>query len=223
MAKLIIFGNEKMAEMAHFYFTHDSNHEIVAFTVNRDYIKAPEFKGLPVVPFEDIENLYPPHTYSMFVAVGYKKLNKIREAKYLEAKKKGYSIVSYLCSKASVWGDTKIGENCFILENQVIQPNVTIGNNVMLWSGNHFGHDVVIGDNTYLASHIVVSGNVTIGKNCFIGINASFKDHITIGNECIIGAGAIILRNIPDKAVYIPKMTELFRLDSEGFEKLMGV
>lgn len=223
MAKLVVFGNEKMAEMAHFYFTHDSEHEVVAFTVNEKYIKEKQCMGLPVVPFEDIETLYPPDRHSMFVALGYKKLNTIRASKYHEAKSKGYPIVSYLSSKASCWGDTKIGENCFILENQVIQPNVTIGNNVVLWSGNHFGHDVVIGDDTWLASQIVVSGNVTIGRNCFIGVNACFKDHITIGNECIIGAGAIILRSVPDKGVYIPKMTEVFRLNSEEFEKLMGV
>lgn len=223
MAKLVIFGNEKMAEMAHFYFTRDSEHEVVAFTVNGKYIKSNQFLGLPVVAFEDVEHKYPPGEYSMFVALGYKRLNTIRAAKYHEAKDKGYPIVSYVSSKASWWGDTKIGENCFILENQVIQPNVTIGNNVVLWSGNHFGHDVVIGDDTWLASHIVVSGNTTIGRNCFIGVNACFKDHIAIGNECIIGAGAIILRNVPDKGVYIPKMTEAFRLNSEEFEKLMGV
>lgn len=222
MKKLIIFGNEKMAEMAHFYFSHDSTYEVAAFTVDSSYIKEKEFRGLPVVPFEDIINLYPPDDFNMFVALGYKSLNMIREKKYFEAKGKGYEIPSYLSSKASHWGDTKIGENCFILENQVLQPNITIGNNVVLWSGNHFGHDVVIGDSTWLASHIVVSGNVKIGKYCFVGVNACFKDHINIGNECIIGAGSIILRDVPDKSVYIPKMTELFRLNSEEFERMMG-
>jgi len=212
-----------MAEMAHFYFTHDSDYKIEAFICDKEYIKEDNFLSLPVVPFEEVEKLYPPKDYYMFIAVGYGKLNSSRKQKYEEAKSKGYELVSYLNSKASHYGDLKIGDNCFILENQVFQSNVKIGNNVVLWSGNHFGHDVEIGDHTWLSSHIVVSGNVKIGESCFIGVNATFRDHITIGNECIIGAGALILNNTKDKSVYIETPTKPYPMDSEKFVKFANL
>jgi sugar O-acyltransferase (sialic acid O-acetyltransferase NeuD family) len=223
MSKVVIFGNEKLAQLAYFYLTHDSSHQVCAFTVDRDYQKERQFQGLPVVPFEEVEDHYPPTDYRMFIAIGYRKLNTLRAGKYAEAKRRGYELISYVSSKAVLWGDTKIGDNCFILENQVIQPFVEIGNNVVLWSGNHFGHNVVVGDHCWLASHIVISGGVTIEPYCFVGVNASFRDNVRIGRESIIGAGALILGDVKEKSVYIAKQTDLYRLNSEMFENMMDI
>ena len=223
MVKVVIFGNEKMAELAYFYFTHDSEFEPVAFTVDKEFIIKESLFNLPVVPFEDVEKIYSPTDYKVFIAIGYSKLNSIRAKQYTKAKEKGYKFVSYICSKSIMWGDTQIGENCFILENQVIQPNVRIGNNVFIWSGNHFGHDVIVEDHCYIASHIVISGNVKIKKFSFIGINAALRDNITIGEECIIGAGSLILHDINDKEVYISKMPDKYPLNSTQFERMMDI
>jgi sugar O-acyltransferase (sialic acid O-acetyltransferase NeuD family) len=175
------------------------------------------------VPFEDIEKIYPPSQYKMFVAIGYTNLNKTRAAKYYAAKLKGYSCVSYVCSKSIMWGDTQIGENCFIFENQVFQPNIRVGDNVIIWSGNHFGHDVVIDDNCFIASHVVLSGNVHVGKNCFLGINAAVRDNVVIAPECIIGAGTVILNDTKNNEVFISKSTEKYPLNSIQFEKMMEI
>jgi len=197
--------------------------EIAAFTVDRAYLKEGEMMGLPVVAFEEVQNEYPPDEYKMFIAIGYKNLNKVRTQKCLEARSKGYELATYVSSKISSWGDTQVGDNCFILENQVLQPWVKIGNNVVLWSGNHLGHDVVIGDNCWISSHVVVSGNVTIGESSFVGVNATIADHVKIGRECIIGAGALINRDTADRQVYIAKPTEIYRLDSPNFERMIGL
>jgi sugar O-acyltransferase (sialic acid O-acetyltransferase NeuD family) len=220
--KLIIFGAAKMAELAHFYFTHDSDYEVIGFTVDRVY--APEtFLGLPMAPFEEVESLYSPTEYAMFVAVGYTRLNSLRAAKYEQAKAKGYELASYFCTKTTHWGDVTHGDNCFILEHQVFQPGVVIGDDAFIWSGNHFGHNVIIGNHCYLASHIVVSGGVHIGDLTFVGVNATLRDNISIGRECIVGAGALMLRSTGDKEVYVAKATEKYPLDSERFEKMMEI
>lgn len=221
--KVVLFGTEKMAHLAHFYLTKDSPYEVVAFTVDEKYITEKSFINLPVVPFETVEKRYPPDEHRMFVALGYKKLNTLRADKYSEAKEKGYRFISYLSSKATHWEDTEIGENSFILENQVIQPYVKVGNNVVIWSGNHFGHDVVIENHCWIASHVVVCGGVRIEPHCFIGVNATIRDNVNISRECIIGAGALILKDTKPKEVYVAKQTELYRLDSEYFEKMMGI
>lgn len=225
MAEIIIYGLANFAKLAQFYFNEDSPHRVVAFTVDKKYIKdgMEEFSGVPVVAFEDIEEKYSPDKFKIFIAIGYRNLNHVREKKYLEAKGKGYELVSYICSKAVYWGDTEIGDNCFILENQVIQPTVKIGNDVIIWSGNHFGHDVIIGDHSWLSSQIVVSGGVEIGPHCFVGINASIRDSVKIGKESIIGAGSLILRDVKEKSVFIARQTELYKLNSEQFERMMEI
>ncbi|MDP6474181.1 MAG: acetyltransferase, partial [Alphaproteobacteria bacterium] len=183
MAKreLIIFGAGQTAEVAHFYFTNDSAYDVVAFTVNAEYITADTLFGLPVVPFEDVAEKFPPAGHDMFVAVTYSGLNKIRAQKLNETKAKGYTCPSYVSSKATVWPGLNHGENCLILEDNTIQPHVTIGDDVYLWSGNHIGHHSVLRDHVYIASHVVVSGAVEIGEYSFIGVNATLRDNIRIG------------------------------------------
>ena len=213
MKKLIIFGIGEQAEMAYYYFTHDSDYEIVAFTVDKEYIDKESLFKLPIVPFESITDRYSIDEYEIFIAIGYSKVNKIRESKYLECKNKGYNIASYISSKASIFTD-KIGENSFILEDNTIQPYVTIGNNVTLWSGNHIGHHSIIEDNCFITSHVVISGGCKIGKNSFIGVNATLRDHITIGESNVIGAGALILTSTEDNQVFMAKATEASRVPS---------
>jgi sugar O-acyltransferase (sialic acid O-acetyltransferase NeuD family) len=206
--KLVLFGTTDFARIAHVYFSNDSEYEVVAFTVNREYLKDAEFSGLPVVPFEDLEQTHPPSEYAMFVAIGFSGVNKRRKAVYDECKAKGYELVSYVNSKAFQWGEVSIGDNCFIFEANVLQPYVTIGNNCILWSGNHIGHDVTIEDDCFIASHVVISGNTTIGRGTFIGVNATFRDGIVVGPENVIGAAAVIMKNTEPGAVHSVRHTE---------------
>jgi sugar O-acyltransferase (sialic acid O-acetyltransferase NeuD family) len=218
MAKLIIFGAGDIARLACLYLTRDTEHEVVAFTVDEQYRKGDSFRDLPLVAFERIKDTYPPQQYKMFVALSYAKMNRVRAAKYHEAKAAGYELVSYVSSRCSFLTDHPVGENCFILEDNTIQPFVKIGNNVTLWSGNHIGHDVVIDDHCFLASHIVVSGYVHIGESCFIGVNATLRNSIQIAPETLIGAGAVIMKDTVEKGVYLPQRAELFKKKSDEIE-----
>lgn len=206
MSKVVIFGMGSFAEVAHFYLTRDSKHEVVAFTVHEKYLHKQQFKGIPAVPFERIENNFPPERYKMYIAVGYRKLNKLRAYIYSDAKRMGYRLVSYISSKCTYWGEA-IGDNCFIFEDNTIQPYVSIGNNVILWSGNHIGHHSKIGNHCFISSHVVVSGNCRIGDYTFMGVNSTIRDNLTIGKSCIIGAGCIIMKDAKDNELYVTKRT----------------
>ena len=203
MPKLVIYGTGLIAEVTDFYFGSDSTYEVVAFTNAREFIKEATFRGRPVVPFEEVAGAYPPGEHAMFVALGYAKTNKIRQARVAEAKAKGYACASYVSSRALYFGVAR-GENCFILENNVIQPFVTIGDNVTLWSGNHIGHHSRIGDNCFISSHVVVSGACDIGPNCFLGVNASVRDNMKIGAFVVVSPGAVVMRDCEERTVVQP-------------------
>lgn len=218
--KLIIIGDSPFAEVAYEYFTYDSPYEVVAFSVEKNYLDKDSFFDLPVVPFETLEEFYSPDEHSFFVAIVYSQLNRLRTRFYQQAKLKGYKAASYISSKSFIWQNSKIGEHCFIFENNVIQPFVTIGNNVILWSGNHVGHHTVIEDNCFISSHVVLSGFTKIGKNCFLGVNSTIVDRIEIGDDCILGASTLVLKNIENDKLIKSSGSEIAAVSAKRFWKV---
>ncbi|NWL76373.1 transferase [Pseudomonas taiwanensis] len=217
---LVIFGTGDIAQLAHYYFSNDSDFQVVAFTVDAAFITSSEFLGLPVVPFEEIDTHYPPADNRLFIALSYSKLNEVRKEKYLAARALGYKLASYVSSHATVLNDNQIGDNCFILEDNTIQPFVRIGNNVTLWSGNHIGHHSTIKDHCFIASHVVISGGVEIQEMCFIGVNATLRDHIKVGEKCVIGAGVLLLKDAEAEGLYIGAPSERSPVPSTRLKKI---
>lgn len=216
---LIIFGLGDLARLAHLYFNKDSPYQVVAFTVNQEFIKENSFFNLPIIPFETIHQTHPPDQYEIFIAIGYSKINKLRAEFYYQAKQKGYKLASYISPYATVLTD-QIGDNTFIFEDNTIQPFVKIGNNVILWSGNHVGHDAIIENHCFITSHVVLAGWTVVGEYCFIGINATIRDKIKIGHGCVIGAGALITKDTPPGGLYTTQPAELARIPAK---KLRGI
>ncbi len=202
MAKIIVFGVLDTAELAHYYLTHDSDHEVVAFTVNRQYIEQDNFHGLPVVAFEDVETIFPPSEYKFFAPMTGRNMNRNREAIYNHAKAKGYQFISYISSRATLFNN-EIGENCFILEDNTIQPFTTIGNNVVLWSGNHIGHHGQIKDHVFFTSHVVLSGHCVVESYSFFGVNATIRDYTTIAQGTLVGMASAIMKETEEWGVYV--------------------
>ena len=200
---LVIIGNGEIAEMAFEYFDADSEREIAAFSIGAEYIKEPTLNGRPVTPLETLTDTHPPDAFDAFVAIGDGQLNRLRREHVDGCKAMGYALASYVSSKAFVWRNVEIGENCFILEHNVLQPFTRIGDNVTLWSGNHIGHRSVIEDDVFLASHICVSGFCRIGARSFVGVNASFAAHVEVGADNFIAMGAAVTKSTEPDGVYM--------------------
>ena len=204
-----------LARLARFYFEHDSNYEVIAFTVDDANIEAKEIEGLPVVAWSEVSARFPPGDHDMFVALSYRGLNQLRAEKFSQAKSAGYRLATYICSKSVTWPDLEVGENCLILENQTVQPTCRIGNNVFLWSGNHIGHGSVIEDHVYLASHIVISGHCQIGTRSFLGVNATLRDFIKIGADCFIAMDASVTQDMPPGSVALGQPATVHNADEK--------
>lgn len=196
--KLIIFGVQDFAQIAYEYFTHDSEYEVVAFTVDAEYVTSLGFCGLPLISFEALPLAFPPEDHEMYCAVVYGNLNRDREAICKRAKDAGYRLASYVSSRAFVWPNVKMGEHNFIFENNTVQPFVTLGDNNILWSGNHAGHHSILGNNIFVSSHVVISGWCNIGNHCFLGVNSTLGNNTVVGKDSWISMGAIVNGVIPD-------------------------
>jgi len=200
--RVVIFGLRDYAELAHYYLTHDSADEVVAFSVHRKYLPDDgKFLELPVVAFEDVETIYPPNVFHFFAPMSPSKMNRDRESVYLEIKRKCYRCISYVSSKATTFNNA-IGENCFILEDNTLQPFTNIGNNVVLWSGNHIGHHGNIRDHVTFTSHVVMSGHCDIGSNSFLGVNSALRNGIALGQGSFIAMAAAVVNDTDPWSVY---------------------
>ena len=214
MKKVVIFGTGELAQRIFFYLK-DSDDQVLAFCANKSKIDKEELLGLPVIAFENIKETFPPTEFSMFIALAYSEMNKKRTKFFNEAKNKGYELYSFVHPSTKIWDEFEMGENCFILANNVIQPFVKIGNNVLIGSNNLISHNTTIGDNCFITSNVTMGGHITMGKNCFVGLSATINQKIKIGDECIIGAGTIITKDVNDKEVYAENSSKKLPQSSE--------
>jgi sugar O-acyltransferase (sialic acid O-acetyltransferase NeuD family) len=210
MEKIVLFGNSGFAEHMYYLLTYDSPYEVAAFTVDAKYIKEDKLFGLPVVPFETLETVYPPSDYKMSVAVSFQRINRLREEKYFQAKTKGYRLVNYLSSRAISYPGLAPGDNCIILESAIIAPSVEIGNNVIVASGAIIGHHAILRDHCFISPGAVILGGVIVEEYCLIGANATVKEEVTISRECLVGSGVSITRNTVERGVYTNPPAELY-------------
>ena len=220
MTDIVVFGTGQWADLADFYFEHDSPHRVVGFTVDREYLATSTHRDRPVVAFEDLEQHFAPHAVELFIPISFKRMNPVRAERFEDARARGYRCASYVSSHATTFSDFTCGENCFILEDNTIQPFVTIGDNVVMWSGNHIGHHTHVGDHVMITSQVVISGCCRIEPFSFFGVNSTVRDETLVANDTLVGMGAVIGKDTEPFQVYRPVPTEAARIRSDRLRSL---
>lgn len=219
MTDIVLFGAGQAAEVAAVYIEKHSDLRLVAFTVDGEFRQAQRFRGLPVVAWEELECDYPPEQVMLLGPISYIRLNKFRRERYLEGKQRGYRFASFIHPDCNILTDA-IGENCFILERNIIQPFARVGNNVIMWSGNHIGHHVTIGDHCFITSQVGIAGATRIGEGCFLGGQSGVIENLVVGDGCLIGAGALVSKSVPANSVVFGPRTEASPLTPSLLQRL---
>ena len=215
--KLVIVGDSAFAEIAREYFDADTGYEVVAFSVETPYLKRETLHGLPVLPFETLEQRLDPARHDVFVACTYTQLNRLRQRLAADAKARGYKLASYVSPRAFVWKNVELGEHCFVFEDNTVQPFVRIGENVVLWSGNHVGHHTAIEPHVFVSSHVVISGFCSIGAHSFLGVNATIANNVKVGADNWIGPNVAVMKDTPEGALFKTEQPEPARVSALRF------
>jgi len=200
MADVVIFGAGQIAEVATVYMNAHSPDRIVGYTVDAAFRQSATFQGLPLIAWEELESRFAPGSVRLLGPLSYRNMNELRRDRHREAKQRGYEFTSFIHPHSCIYTQD-IGDNCFILENNIIQPFVRIGDGVMIWSGNHIGHHARIGDYCFLASQVGLGGGVQLGCRCFLSGKVGIESGVTIGEGCFLGGGAIVKRDLPPESV----------------------
>lgn len=212
---IILFGSEGWAEFLCQMLADDGRFEVVAFTVDRAFIKSNTVLGLPVIPFDEITDHMPPSDYAMMVGAGFGQKNRFRAQKCSEAKSMGYDLISFVSADAMLAKNVRIGENSTIHEGAIVQQFCTLGDNVQILSGANVSHHCTIGDHAFIAGSVTLGGGCHIGDYCFIGMNATILHGLTIAPNVVIGAGSVVTRDIETAGTYVGNPARLLADHSE--------
>lgn len=123
-----------------------------------------------------------------------------------------------------VFAGAKIGANCNIcaqvlIENDVIVgDNVTIKSGVQLWDGVRIEDNVFIGPNATFTNDLFPRSkepyqqlNTVIKAGATIGANATLLPGITIGENAMIGAGSVVTKDVAAGVVVIGNPSKVVR------------
>ncbi len=218
MKEVVIFGAGRFAEVVRFYFENDSEYSVAGHTVDKEYIDSGSFKGLPFVEFDEVQKIFPPERYLMFIAVGSQRVNQLRSGKYQAAEEKGYRFASYISSRATIVPGLEYGPNTLIVEGSSVGPFVRLGKNVFIL-GSRLHHHCSIDDHCTIAE-ATLAGSVSVGTHTFIGLNASVSQSVSIARRNVIGDGSIIRDSTKDNEVYRPPRTKTSSISSDRLSKL---
>lgn len=190
--KHYVVGNGDFAVLIkkYLYSTHDI--AIDGFTVSGDIIKCDVVDNAPVIPTEEMLKTCDPGNCTLYMGIGYRSMNRIKEKVYLDYKKLGYSFSNYVHPSAIIGPEVEIGEANNIFDGAILQACVSIGNANLVYGGALVGHDTVVGDYNSMTVRSCLAGFVKVGNNCFIGANSTVKDHLKISDYTLIGAGTYV-------------------------------
>lgn len=192
---IVVFGDRDLAEMAKFYF----GDRVTGFT--KHFPEKDTAYGLPMYNFDNIDSLFSPDEIEIFAPMAD---NRVRKSIYNQIKLMGYTMPTFIHPTAHVWNTDAVGDNCFIQELNNVQYRTVVGNNVVMWAGNHIGHHGVIRDHVFITSHVVVSGHCNIEECCWLGVNSTIRDFSYLAEGTMLGANTNVTKNINDPwGIYI--------------------
>ncbi|WP_339541451.1 acyltransferase [Pseudomonas sp. RA_5y_Pfl1_P24] len=124
-----------------------------------------------------------------------------------------------------VFEGATIGSNCNVCAHTLIESDVIIGNNVtiksgvFLWDGTRIEDDVFLGPNATFTNDPTPRSKIypdtfkgiTVMRGASIGANATLLPGVTVGSYAMVGAGAVVTKNVPDRAVVIGNPAKIIR------------
>jgi sugar O-acyltransferase (sialic acid O-acetyltransferase NeuD family) len=223
MKRVVLAGNAITAGILTAYLKNDSQYEVVATTVDDEFLSPDGIDGLPSVGTSRLSITFPPGEVVVIMAMGYSNLNRGRESMFLRLKELGYTVETYVHPDARVYTEYPLGEGSVVLPTAVIEPHARLGANTMIWCNVTVAHHSVVAENCWIAAGTVISGQAKVLRNSFVGVNATVVNEVTVGEYNIVGAGALISKDTKPHSVHLARSAEPVRYSSEDYVKYFGV
>ncbi len=222
MKKIIIIGTGSLGELLFYHLKKSDDYEVAGFSGERDHIPdSDEFLRLPLVPFEVIEEVFPPDEFAVIVAIGHTDMNRNRERIFLACKSMGYSVINYIHPTAYISEGAEIGEGNIILEFAFLAPFTSIGDGNILWNHVKIAHGVKVGNFNSFSGSARISGAAKVADNCFLGADAAVIDEIQLADYTLLGASAVAMHDTdPYEIIVSSGNKSIKKIKSTDFVKI---
>lgn len=182
-------------------YLQEAGVEVVGFLDDNKTIQGTNVKGVPVLGGVDLlQALKSTHRVeAVYCPIGN---NKLR-VKFLQyAKELGYETPNYIHPSVIISPNVTIGDGVYILLGTSIMPYTVIKDYVMISMNVGLAHHSILENGVFLSTGCNFGASIHANKYAYCGISSTIMTGIKeLGEDCLIGAGAVVIRDVPDRAV----------------------
>jgi len=213
--KVVIFGTTMFSSQLRVILEQEGR-DVLGYTVDNIYKDSDFFDNRPLFPFEELETYVNIDDVEVALTIGYNRMNDVRKDKYLECKRRGVSVMTFISKDAQVYTN-EIGEGSIIMPGTYIGPCSKLGVCCVIWPGSVLAHHNLLDDYNWVASCCCYGGGASSGKNCFLGIGCTVRNNLYLAEYTFIGAQAYISKETIPRGVYLGVPAKLLP-DNDSFE-----
>ncbi len=136
---------------------------------------------------------------SAFVAIGD---NRLRQQLGGMVQTLGFQLPNTISPRAIVSRHVRFGNGIVIMPGAVVNADTFVDDFAIINTGATVDHDCSIGSWSHVGPGANLAGEVCIGQGAFVGTGASIIPRRRVGNWTVVGAGAVVLRDLPEQAVF---------------------
>jgi sugar O-acyltransferase (sialic acid O-acetyltransferase NeuD family) len=151
---------------------------------------------LPV--FASADDVPGPRGWRVALGIGE---NRARRTAYERLCGAGLEMVTVVHPSAVISPAAVLGAGTVVMGNVVVNVATSVAEGAILNTGCSVDHHCVVGAYAHVGPGATLAGTVQIGPGTLIGAGAVVIPGIRIGRECTVGAGAVVTRDVPDRAV----------------------
>ena len=128
----------------------------------------------------------------------------------------GFTFATVVHPRAHVSSSARVGAGTLVSAGVIVGSNSHIGDNVLVNRGALIGHDTTIGDHASIQPGSNIAGFCTIGERAWIGMSATVIERSVVGRGAIVGAGAVVTKDVPDRAKVVGVPARVVAENVEG-------
>lgn len=115
----------------------------------------------------------------------------------------GAKPTSIMHPAATISAHARLGAGSFVAARAVLAPRSSTGAGAIINHGAIVDHDCILADFVHIAPGATLGGGVAVGDLVLVGAGAHILPSRRIGAGAIVGAGAVVICDMPERAVFV--------------------
>ena len=208
--KAIIIGAGTYGEV-YLNYLKEANYNIIGFLDDNQKLWGSKVGDVDVIGgVKELNSLKSKGVEAVFCPLGN---NHLRVQFLSLANSLGFQTPSYIHPSANISKNVKIGEGVYVLLGVNIMPDVMLEDFVMVSMGANIAHHSFLKKGTFISTGVNFGASITANEYTYVGIGATVMTGLkSLGRDCLIGAGAVVIKNVPNKAVVAGVPAKVLRI-----------